>query len=241
MGGAAVAILLQAGMLWVLIMGLGVTATRHTDSRIAIFAIAPEPPPPPPVIPPKHRTKGKEGAASPPNIKSTATEVYAPKPVIPPVTPPPIAAAPKPNVGIDPSQGAAPVQGPGTGAGGIGNGTGSGGNGDGDGGGGDGTPPRMIKGRLKFSDLPAELADAEIGGEVGVRYAVETDGRVDDCRITKSSGDKLLDQTTCRLIEERFRFKPSLDEDGEPVRSYIVESHSWEIQREPPEEDRRRR
>jgi protein TonB len=241
LAGMAGALLVQAAILWVLIYGLAIGAPKVVSDQITLFATAPEAPPPPPVIPPKHRTKGKEGAASPANIKSVATEVYAPKPVIPPVVPPPIAAAPRPNTGVDASQGAAQVRGPGSGAGGIGNGTGSGGSGDGDGGGDLDTPPRWIKGRIKDSDYPRELGASGIGGTVEVRFAVEADGKVDDCRVTRSSRNAVLDATTCRLIVQRYRYKPSLDEDGRPVKSYIVESHSWDVQDEPPADDDRGR
>ena len=37
----------------------------------------------------------------------------------------------------------------------------------------------------------------------------------------------MLDDTTCRLITERYHFRPSLDPAGRPVRSQIVEDHSW--------------
>ncbi len=153
--GMAGALLVQAAILWVLIYGLAIGAPKVVSDQIKLFATAPDaPPPPPPVIPPRHRTKGKEGAASPANIKSVATEVYAPPPVIPTVTPPPIVAAPRPGIGAQASQGAAPVRGPGSGAGGTGNGTGSGGSGEGDGGGGADldTPPRGGKGPIQDSD-----------------------------------------------------------------------------------------
>jgi protein TonB len=239
--GMAGALLVQGAILWVLIYGLAIGAPKVVSDEIKLFAPAPELPPPPPVIPPRHRTKGKEGAASPANIKSVATELYAPKPVIPPVAPPPIAAAPQPNIGVQASQGAAPVHGPGSGAGGIGNGTGSGGSGDGDGGGGLDTPPRWIKGRIKDSDYPRDLGATGIGGTVEVRFSVEEDGKVDDCRVTRSSRNALLDATTCRLILERYRYKPSLDEDGRPVKSYIVESHSWDVSDDPRADDRDKR
>jgi protein TonB len=56
----------------------------------------------------------------------------------------------------------------------------------------------------------------------------------------------VLDETTCRLIEERFRFEPSRDRSGRPVRSRIVENHEWDVEDIPsrPEDDpppRRRR
>lgn len=229
-GGAAVAVLLQVGILWVLILGLGVSGVvRVPDNPIALFTVTSPPPPPPVIPPPKHRTKGKEGAAAPPNKKSIATEVQAPPPAIPIVIQPPVIAAPHPNAAADPTQGAAPVAGPGSGAGGVGDGTGSGGRGDGDGGGADDTPPRWQSGRLKFSDMPQELIDRGVGGVVEVEFAVETNGHVDDCRVTRSSGDRLLDTTTCRLIEQRFRYRPSRDGAGRPVRAYVVETHSWSM------------
>ena len=227
-GGALIAIALQAGILCALFFGLALRVPEVVRDPLTLFVTAPPPPPPPPVVPPKHRTKGHVGAAAPANRKSTATEVQAPKPVVPPVKPPPIVAAPTLNVGVQATQGAAPVAGPGSGAGGTGNGTGSGGQGDGDGG-GDDTPPRQIGGRMRIDDLPPDLMAMGIRGTVGVRYAVEVNGAVDDCRVTRSSGNRELDALTCRLIETRFRYRPSLDGDGHPVKAYVVENHSWEV------------
>ncbi|HKT15813.1 MAG TPA: energy transducer TonB, partial [Allosphingosinicella sp.] len=116
-------------------------------------------------------------------------------------------------------------------------GDGSGGDGRGRGE-GRGTPPRRIRGQIGNSDYPRWAGEAGIGGTVSVRYAVETDGRPSDCVVTGSSGDASLDETTCRLILKRFRFKPSLDRAGRPVRAYIVENHSWMIEAEPEPPDR---
>jgi protein TonB len=44
-----------------------------------------------------------------------------------------------------------------------------------------------------------------------------------------TSGLPELDQIACRLIEQRFRYKPARDRAGRPVRSTIVETHSWFI------------
>lgn len=221
---------------WALVTGIGGGRTGPVGEGLKLFDVAPPAPekPLPPPIPAKQANKRPEGAASPPNLRSQANEIVAPPPVIP-QPPSPIIAAKVAGTGTDATQGAAPVAGPGTGAGGIGDGTGSGDAGDGDGGGG-GEPPRLIRGRLRDSDYPRAAGAAGIGGTVGVRYFVGEDGRVGACSVTRSSGNEELDAITCRLIRERFRFRPSLDEDGRPVGSFLVEKHSW-IVRDEPEED----
>jgi periplasmic protein TonB len=220
-----------------LVTGIGGSRVIGASEALTLFDVsppAPEVPPPPPVIPPKSADKRPEGAASPPNLRSQASEIVAPAPVFP-QPPPPVLAATLAGTGVAATQGAAPVAGPGTGAGGIGNGTGSGGAGDGDGGGG-GEPPRLIRGRLKDSDYPRAAGAAGVGGTVGVRYFVGEDGRVGECRVTRSSGNAELDAVTCRLIQERFRFRPSRDEDGRAVGAFLVEKHSWIVHDEQREE-----
>lgn len=170
----------------------------------------------------------KRDEASPENLRNQATAVFAP--VLPPLRPPPpIVAAPQPGVGSASHTGNADRIGPGQGAGGEGDGTGGGGNGDGNGNGsGDAvTRPVQIRGKLHWSDLPEELRETRQGGELELTYRVNVDGRVSDCRITQSSGIPALDARTCRLITERFRFRPSRNAAGRPVASYIIESHGW--------------
>ncbi|UAK26455.1 energy transducer TonB [Sphingomonas nostoxanthinifaciens] len=181
------------------------------------------PRPPPPLAVERPRTHAHAGKASPPNLKAIPTALV--QPPVAHIVPPVIVAAPIAGPGAAASSGASDRAGPGFGAGGNGNGRGSGddGNGDGDG----GEPPRHVSGRIKNADYPHDLVGARIGGTVGVRYRVEVDGRVSDCLVTATSGSAELDALTCRLIQQRFRFRPSLDEDGRPVASQIVENHSW--------------
>jgi len=227
LGAVALEALFVAALLW----GLGVRMPTSESVPLQMFDVLPPPPPPPVarVVPKPARSHRPEGAASPPNLRSKATEIVAPPPVVPLIIPPPVIAAPVAGVGSDSTAGAADVAGPGTGSGGIGIGTGSGGAGDGDGDGGDETPPRWRRGRIRDSDYPRGAEEVGVGGTVGVRYTVETNGRVTGCRVTRSSGNRELDAATCRLIEQRFRYDPSRDAAGRPVRSIIVENHSWMI------------
>ena len=149
-----------------------------------------------------------------------------------------MAAAPIAGPGAAPNAGAAPVPGPGTGSGGLGNGTGSGNGGNGGGGGGgNGSGPRWLKGRIKDKDYPREAGEAGIGGTVMVRYVVEPDGHATHCIVVRSSGRRDLDETTCRLIEQRFRYKPAMDRNGRPIASVMEGRHDWVIG-EPPDDDR---
>ena len=221
------AVLVQALLLYALLFGLTVRLPTVVDRDLSVFGLT-LPPPPPPIEKPRvepQKNHRKEGAAAPANLQSKATDIVAPKPVVQPILPLPIVTAPIAGIGLQASTGAAPVPGPGTGAGGIGNGTGNGRAGDGEGD-GDYTEPRQIRGRLGYSDVRTD----EDGPEtltVGVRFAVEIDGQVDHCVVTDSSGDRGVDATTCRLIEQRFRFKPSRDPSGRPVRSFVEDTESF--------------
>lgn len=229
--------LVHALLGYVLIAGLRTDIPRRVSEELKLINVLPlaEPPKPQTKIPHKIKSTRPEGEASPPNLRAEPTQIVLPPPPVKLPTPNPLPVAPIAGVGNAPSAGSADIPGPGYGAGGFGNGRGSGGEGEGEGGGG-WVPPRQIKGRIKDSDYPRSAGEAGVGGTVGVKYEVEADGHVSRCEVTRSSGFPDLDNTTCRLIMERFRFKPSLDPDGNPVSATIVQNHTWVIHQLPPEE-----
>ncbi len=229
-GGAAAALAVTGVMGVALVLGLAVRSGALADGAgMALFSVLPE------RVKPKVRTERMKqrntrpsGAAAPPNLRSRATELEVPKPMVPIVLPPLMTVAEKAADGSQATSGAALVAGPGTGAGGVGDGFGGGGDGDGDGAGDpDATGPRQIGGRIRDSDYPEDLSEAGIGGVVTVLYVVEVNGRVPECEVVKSSGTRRLDDLTCRLIRERFKFKSSKDGRGRPVPSRVEENHEW--------------
>lgn len=255
-GPALGSLLVQVGLACLFVWGMGGDARRAIVEPLRIFNILPPPPEPerpvsrpPPRVESDTRNRrfapGEEGGSSPPNLRSQATPVVSPTPILPLPVRPPIVSAPVAGVGADPSSGAADVRGPGTGSGGLGNGTGSGLGGDGPGGGGYGrdSPPRRIRGRLRYSDLPENAAELGISGRVGVIYAVLANGRVTDCRVSSSSGSATLDELTCRLIEQRYIYEPSRDWRGRPINSHVEHYEEWIVEDEPSREEpvRRRR
>ena len=236
LGAAALTAVIVVALGYALLLGLAFHGTTGpAQQALATFDLAPEPPPPERIVQPPRKIARRSGKASPPNLRSKATEVTAPVPIIQVAPPPPIVVAPLPNIGVQSTSGASDRAGPGTGAGGIGNGNGAGGDGDGDGSGLE-RVPRLISGRIKGSDIPDSILDIGFRGVVGVRYRVETDGRVTNCTVARSSGNMLMDQATCRAIEKRFRYDPWRDISGRPVRSTVLRDQQWDI--DPPTIDR---
>lgn len=229
MGAALIAGGFVALLVWLLMIGLAIDVRGVAGNALKVFGVEPPPPRADRPMPPRRPNYRRSGEAAPPNLRSHATEIVAPIPDVPTPPPPPVVTAPVAFDGAQASQGAADIAGPGTGAGGEGDGTGAGGYGDGDGAGD--VPPRRIRGRLKDSDYPLAAGEQGISGVVGVRFVVAVDGRVPRCRVTRSSGSPLLDETTCRLIVERYRFKPAHDAQGRPFESQIVENEEWVIER----------
>jgi protein TonB len=230
-GAIAGVLAVHAALLFVLLHLSGRIDLADPQSVLRVFDVNEVPPPPPPQPEtPKpaeqaQKPKEQEGAASPPNLKSQATPVVAPKPRIELPVPPPVAVTQSPNQGAAPTQGASSVAGPGTGAGGTGNGTGSGGSGTGSGGGGEGiaTRAQLITPSLRSRDYPSELRRRLTNGPPPfVMFTVEPNGRVSGCHIYQSSGDPAVDEMTCRLVTARFVYRPAYNRRGQPVASQMA-------------------
>ena len=223
-------VVIHAGVLAALLtLGGGAVLPAALTEPLQVFDVSPPPPPPPPpepVVVETRRAPELEAAAAPPARKAQATPVVRPPPVVELPPKPVIAAAETPREGSAPTQGAAPVDGPATGAGGQGNGTGSGTGGNGSGGGGSGGEDRgpsvIASTTLTGRSYPREVLRVwPRGGRVFVAVQVQVDGRATNCKVNRSSGNSVVDQWTCRLVEQRVRFRPAEDENGRPyVRWY---------------------
>ncbi len=217
----AAVLLVQLLLAFVLLKGLRVDvgATGEAVQQLIDVALPPKPPVKPrPVQPRRERRAAPKAAAAPRAEPKPTGGSPGPKSThaLPSVTP---------VVSVRPS---APPSGGGLGNGpasGLGAGGGTGG--EGSGGGGGGEDLEKIAGDILPSDYPRSLGNAGIGGRVSVTFTVETSGRVTNCRVTRSSGIAELDALTCRLMEERFRFRPSTDRYGRPVRDEVDWDHDW--------------
>ena len=198
--------------------GLLPEAVERTLSAVA-FEVPNEPP-----APPVEQTPvPDEGGAGEAGARAIPKEVVAAEPKVPRKAPPAPRAS---STGTQNRSGGADA-GSGTGAGGSGSGTGSG-----RGGGGRGgyfvTKPVKIAGDITSArDYPRETRDLRIGQSVAIDIRVGVDGTPTGCRVVRSSPDPAADRITCELAVQRFRFKPAMDPDGNPVVSTFRWYQRW--------------
>jgi protein TonB len=216
----AAVVIVQLALGAALLIGLRVDTLRNNELVSRLIEIAVPKPPRPPVVP--------VTPLRPAEHKKTAAPKAAAKPLGGSPGPQPSHAPPTPTpvVALRPS---APPAGGGTGAGpAVGSGAGGGSGGQGYGGDDEGgTDLVQIAGEITSSDYPRDLRERGVGGRVGMVFTVGTDGRVTSCTVTRSSGVAELDALTCRLIRERFRYRPSTDRYGRPIADEVEGEHDW--------------
>jgi TonB family protein len=66
-------------------------------------------------------------------------------------------------------------------------------------------------------------------GVVGFELDVAPNGRVANCRVTQSSGSRLLDYATCRVMISRARFTPARNADGSAAPDTVTSAIRWSL------------
>ncbi|NIQ95760.1 MAG: energy transducer TonB, partial [Desulfuromonadales bacterium] len=64
---------------------------------------------------------------------------------------------------------------------------------------------------------PSRAVRRNIEGNVGVSVVISSDGRVQSCQVTASSGESILDEAACEGMERYARYEPALDAAGNPT------------------------
>jgi periplasmic protein TonB len=215
----AAVVLVQLVLGFVLLRGLRVDLTRSADAVQRLIEIAlpkpPPPPPPPPIRPapkPAHHTSSAPKAAPRPLGGSPGPQPAHAPPSVTPIVPVRPSVAPS---GGGSGTGPALGSGAGGGTGGQCYGTGEG-----------GTDSELIAGDILPSDYPQHLANAG-NRRVTVTFSVQVNGRAAGCSATRSSGIPELDALTCRLIEQRYRFRPATDRYGRPIPDEADLTQDW--------------
>lgn len=206
--GAAGAIAVNALLVAALLsLSTGIEPPRSVPGLVSFdVSRPPSPKPPQPASKPL-------GASAPPS-RGAARPPSPPKPPHPLPSPAPARASV--DVGSQLESGAGAAPGTGTGVGGAGTG------------GGAATLPVHIAGALTNADYARTPHPRGAEGTVSIAFRVRSDGSVDHCRVTSSSGYPAIDAATCRLVEQRFRFRPALDAAGQPIDFTLRTDFTWE-------------
>ena len=78
-------------------------------------------------------------------------------------------------------------------------------------------------------DYPQKAIREGAEGVAGFRVVVGSDGRVDACEITRSSGNAELDAATCKNVTRRARFEPATNGDGQKVVGSYSSTVRWQL------------
>lgn len=215
---AAVAAI-QLGLAAALLSGLRVDMLRPAElvSKLIVVTLPPVPPPVPQVSPTlrseRRHSPAPRGPQAPAGGSAGANPSDSSQVPAAAIVLRPSSVAPGGGTGSGPAFGSGRAGG----SGGVGYG-------DADEGGSDLV---QIAGAILPSDYPNDMRDRGIGGRVEVLFTVATDGRVASCSVTRSSGVVELDMLTCRLIQQRFRYRPSTDRYGRAVPDVVEGRHDW--------------
>jgi hypothetical protein len=94
--------------------------------------------------------------------------------------------------------------------------------------------PTNLPNWFVFDDFPAYLVNRDPGvWAVGIRVAVGPDGAVQACQVESSSGDRGLDELSCKKVTHEANFRPAMSPAGAAVpgvyRTYIA----WDVTKAP--------
>lgn len=200
----------EAALVWAFVSGLAQRwVQRIAAPDLAVTTVTADPPPPP--RPPPDNVEKPAGSAAAQGPQAARAE---PSPDLVIASPSP--AAPVAGAGL---------AGSGHGAGGSGSGSGAGSSGTATGSGAVVAPAQRIAGTLSDRDYPRGAGHP--AGTVAIAFRVRTDGAVDGCQVIASSGVPALDSLTCRLVQQRFRYRPARDASGHPVETTLRTSFTY--------------
>ena len=82
---------------------------------------------------------------------------------------------------------------------------------------------------VTVKDYPVEAVLGAQEGSTSFALTVDANGLPQDCRITKSSGSKILDDQTCAVMLIRARFRPPVNKKGQIVNATYHQTIRWHL------------
>ncbi|WP_448657918.1 TonB family protein [Sphingomonas sp. CJ99] len=205
--------ILMAILGYAFVTGLAMKYVKEAATELDVFEVA-EPPPPPEEVPPPPPEQPQQVTQPPPVVTPPPiVRTNTPPPVViqsvttppPNYAPVPVAAPPVPAAPVAPPAPPKPVVSKAAGA--------------------KGDPSRWVT----TDDYPSRSLDAGEEGTTAISWDINESGRVENCRVTSSSGSAALDRAACAAITRRGRYEPAKDQNGAPIRSSSSRRVVWRI------------
>jgi len=203
--------LIHAALGYAFVTGLAYKYVKQASEKLNTFDVEEPPPPPeevPPPPPPPDQPMQPPPVVTPPPIVQT----NVPPPVViqsvttpPPASPPVMVAAPPAPIPPAPPPPPPPVVNKSAGP--------------------RGNPAEWVS----TDDYPPSSIRAEEEGTSAIAWTINTQGRVENCRVTSSSGSSALDRAACAAITRRGRYTPAKDQAGNPIASQSSRRVVWRL------------
>jgi hypothetical protein len=88
-----------------------------------------------------------------------------------------------------------------------------------------------IEGSISMEDYPVELLDNHEEGKARANFTVKANGEVGNCNAYGAS--PRLNQYSCSLVKQRFRYKAAEGYDGKPMDSQQTQYIDWRLTLDP--------
>ena len=82
---------------------------------------------------------------------------------------------------------------------------------------------------FRDDDYPRGSLQLHQSGSTSVRLLIDEGGKIADCAVTSTSGSAALDTMTCFVLRTRAKFRPALDKDDKPLKSFVDGRIHWVI------------
>jgi protein TonB len=196
--------LIHLALGYALVTGLAYNVAKKAMEDLKTFDVTEEPPPPEEQPPPPEKTDTPpppQIVAPPPLVRTNQTS--------PPIISTPVAPPPQITRTAPPAPPAPPAI--------------------------KRVEPKSATGDVRSlfneGDYPAAAMDSGAEGTSRARLDIGSDGRVTNCTIVQSAGNRALDQATCSVLKRRARFTPARDGTGNPISGSITTPPiRWQLQ-----------
>jgi TonB family protein len=82
---------------------------------------------------------------------------------------------------------------------------------------------------IQGADYPGEALRNDWQGTVSIVWRIDINGVVDACYVVESSGHRVLDEASCRLVKDRARYEPARNANGRAVASLDRRRIVWRL------------